>query len=126
MGWAASLQCSRKTNLLLSAEQGILVKGQEGKLNALWLIPLLSLSLQSHFTSSHQVTPAQGGQSKSKELSVSGCRAFSSILLQWRIFTGLFSSLCLCYEMWLWDIAPVRDFSNLVFLCLSFLKKTSG
>lgn len=35
MVWAASLQCGRKRNLLLSAEQGMLVKGQEGKLNAL-------------------------------------------------------------------------------------------
>lgn len=67
MVWAASLQCGRKRNLLLSAEQGMLVKGQEGKLNALWLVPLLFLSLQSHFTSSHQVTPAQGGQSKLRE-----------------------------------------------------------
>lgn len=61
MFWAASLHCSRKTNLLLSAEQGMLVKGQEGGKNVLWLIPLLYLSLQSHLTSPHQVTPAHGG-----------------------------------------------------------------
>lgn len=47
-------------------------------------------------------------------------REFSLTLLHWNIFKGLSSSLCLCYETWLWDIAQVRNFSNLVILPCPF------